>query len=80
MNDVNMNEATTETTVSSLVRINYKSSKSITAWFDKFDVHMNEGHVVGVSYQLSADQRDEAKIVKILSIGVHDIESVVQLG
>lgn len=70
-----------ENVVACLVRINYKSGKSIEAWFDTFEVNrLDNGDVAGIKWKLSAHQVSDEPIISIINIGINNIESIVQLA
>lgn len=75
-----MSEVKTDDNLSFLVRINYKSGKSIEAWFDTFEVNrLDNGDVAGIKWKLSAHQVSDEPIISIINIGINNIESIVQL-
>lgn len=70
MNDVQA----TETITRALVRIVYKSGYVTESWFDKMEVQEQAGKIVSMSWKPSPQNQE-----RILSIGVENIESIVQL-
>lgn len=54
------------------VRINYKSGHQYTGWFTQFKVETTSGKLTSLSYK----QSDKSNFI---FIGIHDIESDVQL-
>lgn len=55
-------------------QINYRSGHSITAWFDKMTVTHESGKIVGAEWRMAAGEP------RFVIIGIHDIESILQLA
>lgn len=70
-----MNDVTDKTVEHSfLLQINYKSGNSIKAWFDKFDIKKTGGDITSMEWVETKGQG-----VRVIFIGIDDIESIFQL-